>query len=270
MTRRELISTRQSADDLLLRHEPVVLRERVTEWLNTGGRKYSKGVDSHGSRYTPSSWQAIKPWSDSLSSRDTHGFATVTRGQVVDVARRCAEVGSWEELLVAAYVWGYGPRGYGPRRLERVLRNAAVGRSLIKAVSELGSQEQHEDSPPVRAYRVLSRGENHIGYCGPAFFTKVLYFAGKSLAVNGSQPLILDAVMAGVVRDYVADLLERHGGERGAAARVWRSGGWTPYRYGVYLSLMQQVVDGTGWTADQAELALFRQEQSRGKRRQVS
>jgi len=72
------------------------------------------------------------------------------------------------------------------------------------------------------------------------------------------MPLILDARLAGVVRDHVAALLEREGGDPRDAARVWRSGGWTSYRYGVYLTLMERVVDGTDWQTDQAELALFR------------
>lgn len=63
--------------------------------------------------------------------------------------------------------------------------------------------------------------------------------------------------MAGVVRAHVADLLERHGGNGEDAARVWRGGGWTSYRYGVYLTLMERVVEGTRWKVDQAELALF-------------
>lgn len=95
-------------------------------------------------------------------------MSTVSRGQVTEVARRCATSGDWRDLLVASYVWGYGVVGYGPSRLERVLNNAGDGQALTRAVTELGSDGRNEDSGAVRAYRVLS-GKGHIAYCGPAF-----------------------------------------------------------------------------------------------------
>ncbi len=263
-TRSDRRDVREEADSLLLGAEPTGLRKQVTTWLRRDGNEtFAGGAKSHRIDYEPSSWQGIVPWPRELEPQEVGDMRTVSRGQVMDVASRCATSGDWRHLLVASYVWGYGVVGYGPSRLRRVLKNAEDGQALTRAVTELGSDARNEDSGAVRAYRVLS-GKGHIAYFGPAFFTKFLYFAGQAVQVDGQKPLILDAVMAGAVRGYVADLL---GGDKQAksdAQRVWPKGGWSAYRYGCYVDLMNRVASGIrvdsrlAVPADVVELAVFK------------
>jgi hypothetical protein len=79
------------------------------------------------------------------------------------------------------------------------------------------------------------------GY-GPAFFTKLLYFA-----VPGA--LILDNRLANAVHDLskLPNLVTSDG----------RSCSWTPYRYAVYLHWMLQTADEVGVEPDLLELTLF-------------
>ena len=155
MTRRELIETCRHADHLLRQHEPVVLRARVTDWLQSKGQKYATGVDGHDIDYPLSAWRGIEPWPGELASRDLPGTATVTRGEVVDIARICAESGRWSELLVAVYVWGYGPVGYGSARLTRILEADGVNQALDDAITKLRGRPSTRTSA-IDAYESLA------------------------------------------------------------------------------------------------------------------
>lgn len=179
MTRNEFIETCRHADALLGQREPVILRERVTDWLENR-HEYASGVEGHDIRYAPSAWTMIEPWPAELGSRDGAGMATVTRGEVFEIASGCAEVGRWDKPLVASSVWGYGRAGYGQTRLAKILESAQLNEALTDAIAELRRDSNGTESA-TRAYQSLLIG-NHIKHLGPAFFTKLLYFAGEALA----------------------------------------------------------------------------------------
>ncbi|MFB7738481.1 hypothetical protein ACFC08_29675 [Streptomyces sp. NPDC056112] len=203
------------------------------------------------------SWGEIRPWPSALSDRAEPKLTTLSRAQVLAVARAGADASSWTETLVASCVWGQGDNGYGAYRLGEILRDSSVATVLGRAVAVLA------DDGAVAAYRRL-RGA--IRGLGPAFFTKFLYFVGGAIPdVPGPRPLILDQRIARVVRAYATQVGEEAGLEQPArlATWLWSAGGWTPHRYGVYLRWIhgatEHLAPSTHWPPipDLLELALF-------------
>lgn len=232
----------------------------MTDWLGGKGQRFGGKVESHGVNYTPSRWKDISPWPQEFVPVNEAGSSVVTRGEVVKTARRCSETGTWEELLVASFVWGVGPVGYGPSRLSKLLTSSSIGRALDEAIAELRADEAGDERPAVSAYRSLLL-EHHIRGLGPAFFTKFLYFAGKAIEVEGPKPLILDAVLARAVREQQVLHLDGAPYAKRDAATTWPTWGWSPYRYGLYLDVMERVASAVGVDTDVAELALFKSRQ---------
>ncbi|WP_330238588.1 8-oxoguanine DNA glycosylase OGG fold protein [Streptomyces sp. NBC_00525] len=229
------------------------------QWLadpERGGR-YAGGSGAHAVSYVPGAWTAVEPWPAAFADRSAAGPASVSRADVVAVVREAGESEDWARAFVATQLWGYGDRGYGSYRTRRVLAGPAAGAALAESVSLL------VDEGAVAAYEAL----NTLGGLGPSFLTKFLYFAGLALPeVRGPRPLILDRVLAGVLRRYASEVGRAAGREwSGAiAGRMWRDGGWTSHRYDVYLRWMHAaharlVGAGIDWPDDPGvlELALF-------------
>ncbi|WP_073734810.1 8-oxoguanine DNA glycosylase OGG fold protein [Streptomyces sp. CB02488] len=182
---------------------------------------------------------------------------SLSRAQVLGVARTGAATASWTETLVASYVWGQGDNGYGAHRLNEILRPGPVEAVLAEAIALLATDGA------VAGYRRLSGA---IAGLGPAFFTKFLYFAGGAVPdAPGPRPLILDQRIARVLRAHTTRLGEGIGLEEPArlAAWLWSDGGWTPHRYDMYLRWVRgvtgQLAGSTHWplAPDLLELALF-------------
>src|SRR5262249_47214572 len=140
--------------------------------------------------------------------------------------------------LVGALVWGIGTKARNVTRHLRLFAAADVPRKLGSSVRVMAADG------PKRAYEVLS-GENHVRYLGPAFFTKLLYFAGMHHCAGTLVPLILD--------DNVRI------GMNALRWTSWPSTGWTASQYEEYLRV------GNDWASqwaggvapDLIELALF-------------
>ena len=170
---------------------------------------------------------------------------------------------AYREALVATYVWGKGKRGSrrgsGPATLGKILTAGGLDAALERAVTTLGEQSAEA------AYAEL---QGLVPEFGPSFYTKFLYFAGKSVrSASGPQPLILDQVLAQQMRS-VAQAVGRetgHDPDGSIAGWVWRDANWSPHRYAVYLSFMQaasrQAATMPLWpsyaTPDLLEYALF-------------
>jgi hypothetical protein len=91
-------------------------------------------------------------------------------------------------------------------------------------------------------------GASRLVDLGPAFFTKVLYFAGWDKAAGDHRPLIPD-------RCVVLALNEQ-------AGLGWRSGGnWSSAQYAEYLALADQWADAWGTAPDVVEKVLFKRGQ---------
>ncbi|WP_341849423.1 hypothetical protein [Streptomyces bungoensis] len=149
--------------------------------------------------------------------------------------------------------------GSGPTTLHKILDVNGLDTMLADALATL---REHGAAAAYAGLRARIPG------FGPSFYTKFLYFAGKTVPpATGPQPLILDRVLARRLR-LLAQAVGRETGHDpdGSIARwVWRDRNWSPHRYAVYLSFMQAAADqaaATGtWPSDASpdllEYALF-------------
>ncbi|MEU2488818.1 MULTISPECIES: 8-oxoguanine DNA glycosylase OGG fold protein [Streptomyces] len=242
--------------ELLLPESAV---ESLGQWLadSERGQRYANGSGPHAIPYVPSTWMAVAPWPTTFADRAAAASASVSRAEVVAAVRAAEQSESWAEAFVATQVWGYGVTGYGPYRTRQVLAQSGAEDVVTEAVSLL------VDKGAVAAYEALST----LDGLGPAFLTKFLYFAGLALPeVKGPRPLILDSVLAGVLRRHAMKVGRAVGYEWSEAItkRIWRDSGWSSHRYDVYLRWMYAANDrlvaaSINWPAapDVLELALF-------------
>lgn len=126
------------------------------------------------------------------------GFPTdgsVWRQDVFDVAERwrVGEISS-RQLCAAVLMWGYGPIGYGRWRANQTLATDPDGSRLDGQLELLRPERISVGSLAETYRRFLIRPR--LPYLGPAYFTKLIYFAGYRRSKGGIQPLILDRVVA--------------------------------------------------------------------------
>ncbi|MEV4680698.1 hypothetical protein [Streptomyces kurssanovii] len=164
----------------------------------------------------------------------------VDRRTVFGTARRANTSEGRRHLLVAALVWGSGTRAQSVARRARTFTESST--QDIESRLEAGLCLLREQGA-VAAYFAFNNDQK-IRQLGPAFFTKVLYFAGHEQHVGPWRPLILDSVVARALR--AADPGTR-----------WRGTGWTTPRYDRYLSLVHDHAREAGVLPDQVEAALF-------------
>lgn len=126
-------------------------------------------------------------------------------------------------FLWQVLAWGAGTGARNNRR-----RLSSVAADLPGAVEALRGACALAGNDPEAAYaRMLSgRRQPVIGGFGPAFFTKVLYFAGHGVADHPC--LILDDRVAGALRDRCGWDSLRTGG------------GWPVVTYGRYCDLLSR------------------------------
>jgi len=140
-------------------------------------------------------------------------------------------------LLAASCMWGNGSAGYGPARTLTALRAHPNGDKLEHNFEPLPGQHPSEADLQSAYQRFNSASPTHLRGLGPAFFTKVLCFAGSRRGAGGVQPLILDR--------RIARHLPPAAGP--AHARRW---GWSSEHWIAYLR----------WAADQATRTVFGRE----------
>lgn len=146
------------------------------------------------------------------------------------------------QLLTAVLMWGYGPIGYGPWRTARSLDGDPDGTRLAHALDPLRAPIPDEEVLRTAYRRLRDPGESRLPRLGPAFFTKLLYFAGYRRGAGGLQPLILDSV--------VARRLPPGSG-------VTRPSAWGPEEWLSYLRWAGDQAQRRGIEPEEVELALF-------------
>lgn len=177
-------------------------------------------------------------WPDDLAS-DDH-LARLDVFAVTDGWRAGAK--TTQDLVVAAMAWGYGPIGYGPGRTAAILDQDPDTARLSSVLSPL-SEAQPTVAALGDAYEALRRRRPlWVRGLGPAFVTKLLYFAGYRRGTNCIQPLILDSVVA-----------KRLPAAAGGASR--RRGGWSTEEWLAYLSWAHREAGGA--EPDGVEMELF-------------
>ncbi|WP_461111923.1 8-oxoguanine DNA glycosylase OGG fold protein [Streptomyces chlorus] len=217
---------------------PDTALQALGRWWDRNRAEFADGSPgTHAVRYAPSRWGHITPWPSALASASHRGDAEVSRAQVASIVTEALRREAYREALVATYVWGKGKRGSrrgsGPAILDKILSAGYLDAALERAVTTLSEQGAEA------AYAGL---QGLVPEFGPSFYTKFLYFAGKSVrSASGPQPLILDQVLAQQMR-CLAQAVGRetgHDPDGSIASWVWRDANWSPHRYAVYLSFIQ-------------------------------
>ncbi|MFG2257373.1 8-oxoguanine DNA glycosylase OGG fold protein [Streptomyces mirabilis] len=168
------------------------------------------------------------------------GRPRVDRGTVFGISRRADTVEGRRHLLTACLVWGSGTKARSVARHSRIFTSSSVPDLDAHLSAALGVLRREG---AVRAYFAFNNAER-IKFLGPAFFTKVLYFAGHGHPVGAWRPLMLDGVVARSLRASDSEV-------------KWPRGGWTTPQYSRYLSLAHDLAGETGVLPDQVEAALF-------------
>lgn len=174
--------------------------EYVNAWL--GGREQT--VLRHG--FTESQL-ALGWWRRTLTDLDMghievsvdprgNGANALTRGDLFELGRHVATDQDALTFLVHVLAWG---SGVSTRNNRRRLEAFSAGAARTSNLSLLRGAVEHAQSGSPDAAReayalLIRRGGGAIHGLGPAFFTKLLYFAGRG---EGAVPcLILDARVA--------------------------------------------------------------------------
>jgi 8-oxoguanine DNA glycosylase-like protein len=179
----------------------------------------------------------------------TVGTGWISRNDVFALAKTALRDDSGEGILRLtwhAFAWGSGTK----RRMMTSRLDSAAEAPEDVALTLLRASRRALTSPR-SAYELLRPNRSTaIRYFGPAFFTKVLYFAGCGRPDHCA--LILD--------DRVAAALYRAGWES------LRSGPWPATTYERYCELLvrwaEEVDVGRPVAADEVERWLFRQEKA--------
>jgi hypothetical protein len=171
----------------------------------------------------------------------TTGRRRVDRSAVFGIAARSDSVEGRRHLLTAALVWGTGTKARSVARRARVFPDSSPRDIDARLDAALGILRQEG---AVAAYYAFNNG-HRIRFLGPAFFTKVLYFAGREECAGAWRPLILDRFVALALR------------AQGTDGEWWPTSGWRTPCYERYLSLVHEHARREGVLPDQIEAALF-------------
>lgn len=160
----------------------------IHERLAVNGKPTQNPIDVNGD-----SWSFVGSRHPKVSDLIIGG--RLSRTDIVAAFSGAREEDELLDLFVATMIWGYGTVGYGPWRVERMLASIEDVRFDFKAVQGLLSEGNIR-----QAYQCFV--DRHIGYCGPAFYTKYLYFLSAIEATRARRnAYILDSrVAASLVR----------------------------------------------------------------------
>jgi hypothetical protein len=218
-------------------------RDRIVKAVEAARQDLDGGdVRSHAICFDPEQWQ---PYASVLPAHVLQAKC-ISRGDVFELAGKPVGVDANWRLFLASFIWGQGTNGYGKARLERIIDTTPPAH-LSVVVAE--ARARLAACGPLSAYAYL-RGTSTactVPNWGPAFFTKLLYFAHSESAPGSA--LILDNLTATAVGE-ISGLLH-FVNKRGKSVR------WTAYRYGVYLAWMNWMAAEQDVAPDFLEYSLF-------------
>ncbi|PJN29396.1 hypothetical protein CG736_02295 [Kitasatospora sp. CB02891] len=193
-----------------------------------------------------SRWMPLLPdatwWPTGLDDCPQAGhWPRVDRRAVFSLARRAGTVEANRQLLVAALVWGSGTKAREVKRRGRIFARNSVAELDARLGSALTVLREEGAAAAYRAFN----NDHRIPYLGPAFFSKVLYFAGDGAVAGPHRPLILDRVVSTALRRL------------GIVDGSWPRWGWTSSQYAQYLAAVHDLAQQRSVRPDQIEAALF-------------
>lgn len=148
------------------------------------------------------------------------------------------------DLFTASMIWGFGHTGYGQWRLNQMLKSAKATKFSFLRTANLLANGNLEGAV---SYLIAARP----AYCGPAFYTKYLYFLSRCLQTKQTA-LILDSVVVKSLDDIL-------GGKAGSSGFGYQNYAPKPNmkKYIEYVELMKEVAIAKNVSPDQIEMTLF-------------
>ncbi|WSM11023.1 hypothetical protein OHB49_02530 [Streptomyces sp. NBC_01717] len=146
-------------------------------------------------------------------------------------------------LLVAALVWGTGTKAQSVNRRARIFEHSSPADIDARLDEALNVLRERGAADGYWAFN----NDQRIPHLGPAFFTKVLYFAGHNNSASSAvyRPVILDSVVSRALK------------ATDAANANWPENGWTTNQYRQYVGGVHEYAQARGVQPDQVEAALF-------------
>lgn len=203
-------------------------------------------ISRHAVEFSPKQWLDRLPepcMFDLLADipvLEGNRWPRITRKYLFDLADKIGSPKEAVQFYVAVCAWGAGTKALLVGRRVRVLRdNRDAGERLLAGI-------RLAETSPVGAYRAFRRGGEHsLLHLGPAFFTKVIYFAGWPEQEGIiPKPLILDQYVAAALND-ITDL---------NWPSTWN---WTAGQYEHYLHLAPKWASEWRCEPDVIERTLF-------------
>lgn len=160
---------------------PADIAVQVQEWKILGKPRHG-GID-----WNLASWvKEFHEHEEFLTQLKKKNLGLLDRNTVRGVVRDCLGKGDLEVAFLAVMIWGFGFRGYGRFRSNKIIEDKAFKSSLEKTVEALN------EGDVISAYEHLI--ENGPDGLGCAFGSKFLYFAAPKDIKN--YPLIIDSLVA--------------------------------------------------------------------------
>lgn len=184
-------------------------------------------VKNHSFNFYPRHWR--NKWDESMPAEpsiltegesDERGRKSLTRQDLFSLGAAVSTAEEAVNFYVAVCSWGSGTKAREIYRRARALSDPQIGQKLLAGIQKARDPEVSSAA----AYESFcSNAQNRILGLGPAFFTKILYFAAEPAKDGHARHLILDQKVAAAI-DW--------------PARVW----WTPEEYRDYIVLVNETL----------------------------
>lgn len=159
---------------------------QVQEWKILGKPRQG-GID-----WNLASWvKEFQEHEEFLAQLKKKNLGLLDRKTVHGVVSSCLTKGELEEAFLVVMIWGFGFRGYGRFRSNKIIEDKAFKSSLENTVEALNNGDL------ISAYEHLI--ENGPEGLGCAFGSKFLYFAASKKMEN--YPLIVDSLISTAINN---------------------------------------------------------------------
>ncbi len=145
-------------------------------------------------------WRTYFPKDAELKEIESACGKEINRAKIFSLVKKMPKnpgAKDLKKLFLATMIWGFGLVNYGPARTSVMMKNRKFP-SVLKKVSSLVALGKYQE-----AYEAFQ-----LEGCGPAYFTKYLYFLSVK---NGKGMLIFDAKVANALEKDCKQKITRYG-----------------------------------------------------------